>query len=329
MVRSPVADAFVRSVLMLLAAGRGLASQDATAAAQPSKKPNTQTNARRLQVLFLGAPTRNGPHHDPITRYATLKKGLGTAGIDLTYSEDPASAFTAEGLQPFDAVLLYGNWDQQGVLPEAQRKALFAYVENGGGFVPVHCASACWGRSPEFVRLVGARFLRHGGEEFAVDNVANDHPVLTGLPSFRAWDETYEHDEQAGDRVILQRRSEEPWTWVRTQGKGRVFYTASGHDHRVWDKPEFQQLLQNGILWAVGDDKRALLTALQLPQLEQEEVSLPGYRERREITKAQKPLSPEQSQKLATVPVGMQLQAPMWADTRLLQAAAGLEALAG
>ena len=29
------------------------------------------------------------------------------------------------------------------------------------------------------------------------------------------------------------------------------------------------------------------------------------------------------------LPVGMQLQAPMWADTRLLQAAAGLEALAG
>jgi type 1 glutamine amidotransferase len=132
----------------------------------------------------------------------------------------------------------------------------------------VHCASACWGRSPEFVRLVGARFLRHGGEEFAVDNVANDHPVLTGLPSFRAWDETYEHDEQAGDRVILQRRGEEPWTWVRTQGKGRVFYTASGHDHRVWDKDEFQQLLRNGILWAVGDDKRALLANLQLPQLE-------------------------------------------------------------
>lgn len=304
---SLVADAFVRSVLVVLAVGGALAAQrPAEAVRRPGENP--PANARRLQVLFLGAPTRNGPHHDPITRYATLKKGLGTAGIDLTYSEDPASAFTVDGLQPFDAVLLYGNWDQQGVLPEAQRKALFAYVENGGGFVPVHCASACWGRSPEFVRLVGARFLRHGGEEFAVDNVANDHPVLTGLPSFRAWDETYEHDEQAGDRVILQRRGDEPWTWVRTQGKGRVFYTASGHDHRVWDKNEFQQLLQNGILWAVGDEKRALLTNLQLPQLEQEAVSLPGYRERREITRAQKPLSPSESQKLATVPVGMQLQ---------------------
>ncbi|MFL2910320.1 MAG: hypothetical protein ACJZ70_07255 [Limisphaerales bacterium] len=27
----------------------------------------------------------------------------------------------------------------------------------------------------------------------------------------------------------------EPWTWIRTQGRGRVFYTASGHDQRVWN----------------------------------------------------------------------------------------------
>ena len=38
-----------------------------------------------------------------------------------------------------------------------------------------------------------------------------------------------------------------------TEGKGRVFYTASGHDERVWNKPEFHQLLKNGILWAVGE----------------------------------------------------------------------------
>ncbi|MFN8825556.1 MAG: hypothetical protein ACK501_11355, partial [Planctomycetota bacterium] len=97
MVRSPTADAFVRSVLVLsvassFAAGRELAAQQAPAAAASASKktqpnPNPNPNARRLQVLFLGAPTKNGPHHDPITRYAALKKGLGTAGIDLSYSE--------------------------------------------------------------------------------------------------------------------------------------------------------------------------------------------------------------------------------------------------
>lgn len=263
---------------------------------------------RRLQVLFVGAPTHNGPHHDPITRYATLKRGLGREGIDLTYTEDPTAAISEAGLLPFDAVLLYGNWEQDGTMPPPQLAALLAFVEGGGGFVPVHCASACWSRSPEFVRLVGARFLRHGAEEFMVENVLPDHPVLGGLRSYHAWDETYEHAEHGSDRVILQRRQGEPWTWVRTQGKGRVFYTAGGHDHRVWDVPAFQDLLRNGILWAVGDEKRALLERLGLPRLEEETVSLPGYLQRREITRAQKPLPPAQSGKLIQVPPGMRCE---------------------
>ncbi|HZN40823.1 MAG TPA: PVC-type heme-binding CxxCH protein [Planctomycetota bacterium] len=281
-----------------------LALGGSTSAQQAS--PPAAAAGGRLQVLFLGAPTQNGPHHDPITRYAALKKGLGVDGIDLSYSEDPA-ALSASTLAAFDALLLYGNWDQRGVMPEEQLDALLAFVDGGGGFVAVHCASACWGRSPAFVRLVGGRFARHGGEEFAVEAVAPDHPILSGLTAYRAWDETYEHDEWAADRVVLQRREQEPWTWVRTQGNGRVFYTAGGHDHRVWDLPAFQQLLRNGILWAVGPEKRELLAKLSLPQLEEEAVSLPGYREKREITRAQKPLGPEDSMKLAQVATGLQL----------------------
>ncbi|MFM1873999.1 MAG: hypothetical protein RL398_3421, partial [Planctomycetota bacterium] len=162
--------------------------------------------------------------------------------------------------------------------------------------------------TPEFKKLVGARFASHGGEEFEVENVLPDHPILQGTRGFRAWDETYVHDEHVTDRVVLQRRQDEPWTWTRTQGKGRVFYTAAGHDHRVWDRAEFQELLRNAVYWAVGPDKRALLERLQLPKLETETVSLPGYRERKEITVAQKPLSPSESQKLAQVPTGMTLQ---------------------
>lgn len=290
---------FAASLLPVLGAAAAMA-QDPT--------PAPTDAARRLQVLFVGAPTENGPHHDPITRYRTLKRGLGTAGIDLTYDEDPAHAFAATFLAHFDAVLLYGNWPQMGTMPQDQLDALVGFVEGGGGFAPVHCGSACWGRSPRFVRLVGGRFREHGGEEFTVTNVAPDHPVLAGLPSFRAWDETYVHDEHADDRTILQTRSDEPWTWVRTQGKGRVFYTAAGHDHRVWDLPEFWQLLRNGILWAAGDGARERLAALQLPKLEDEDVLLPGYRERRAITRAQKPLPPLESAKLVQVPPDMQLQ---------------------
>src|SRR5262249_60672163 len=43
-----------------------------------------------------------------------------------------------------------------------------------------------------------------------------------------------------------------PWTWVRTQGKGRVFYTAYGHDARTWGHPGFHDLIERGLRWAAN-----------------------------------------------------------------------------
>ena len=152
--------------------------------AKPMVAPTA--DARRLEVLFFGAPTENGPHHDPITRYRALKKGLGIDGINLTYCEEPAKAFTKDYLEHFDAVLMYANWNQNEPMPADQLAALLGYVENGGGFVPVHCASACYGGSPEFIKLVGARFKSHGGEEFQVKNLKPNHPILKDLKGYKA-----------------------------------------------------------------------------------------------------------------------------------------------
>ena len=59
------------------------------------------------------------------------------------------------------------------------------------------------------------------------------------MPTIESWDETYVHTKHNPvDRTVLEVRREnghdEPWTWVRTYGKGRVFYTAWGHDQRTW-----------------------------------------------------------------------------------------------
>lgn len=264
-------------------------------------------DARRLEILFLGAPTANGPNHDPITRYRVLKKALGVEGINLTYSENLAEAFDPDFLGEFDALLLYGNWR---TLEAAREESLLDYVAEGHGFLPIHCASACFGNSDAFISLVGARFRRHDGGVFAPKTINADHPIMVGLTPVEAWDETYVHDRHNEDRTVLQLREDpkgdEPWTWVRTYGDGRIFYTASGHDHRVWDLPEFHALLRNAIYWAVGDEARARLTALNLPELPQQEVLLPGYRRREAITRAQVPLSPKDSSKLIQVPVGFE-----------------------
>lgn len=265
-------------------------------------------DARRLEVLFLGAPTANGPHHDPITRYRVLKRALGVAGINLTYSESLEEALAPAFLRQFDAVLLYANWK---AFTAEQEQALLDYIAAGHGFLPIHCASACFGGSDRYIELVGARFQRHGGEVFTPVSVRPDHPILQGVGELTAWDETYVHDRHNDDRTVLQVRrdaaGDEPWTWVRAHGAGRIFYTASGHDHRVWDRPEFHALLRNAIVWAAGEAATQKLAALAIPDLPQQDVLLPGYRLRQAITRAQGALSPEDSAKLIQVPPGYEI----------------------
>src|SRR5690606_33981064 len=111
-------------------------------------------------------------------------------------------------LAKYDALLMYGNWEQNGPMPADQLKALGDYVEKGGAFLPIHCASACYGGSPEFIKLVGGRFKEHGTGVFKVTNVNRNHPIMKGYGGFEAWDETYVHDRLGDDRVILEKRDQ-------------------------------------------------------------------------------------------------------------------------
>jgi len=200
-----------------------------------------------LKVLFLG----DRGHHNPADRAAQITPVLADRGIAVTYTERLAD-LNPGALAGYDALLVYANIDAIG---PAQAKSLVDYVAGGGGFVPLHCASYCFRNSPECVALMGAQFKSHGTGEFDTKIVAPNHPIMKGFEPFHTWDETYVHAlHNARDRTILQVRAEgagdEPWTWVRTQGKGRVFYTAYGHDARTWTNPGFHDLLERGIRWA-------------------------------------------------------------------------------
>ena len=152
--------------------------------------------------------------------------------------------------------MIYANHTK---ISAEQEKALLEYVESGKGFIPVHCASYCFLNSPKYIELVGAQFRSHETGTFRAEPVKPDHPIMKGYQSFTSWDETYVHTKHnEKDRTVLEVRAEgdlkEPWTWVRTQGKGRVFYTAWGHDQRTWGHPGFHNLLERGVRWACGQD---------------------------------------------------------------------------
>ena len=141
-------------------------------------------------------------------------------------------------------------------------------MAGGKGLLPIHSASFCFQNSPAYIALLGAQFQKHGTGEFTAAFANPSHPVMAGLQPFQIWDETYVHTKHNPDRTVLMERAEragrEPWTWVRTHGKGRVFYTAYGHDERIWDNPSFHALMKNAIAWASGPDVAAQLGALAI-----------------------------------------------------------------
>lgn len=207
-----------------------------------------------IRILFLG----DTGHHRPADRAAQLVPAMKARGIEVQYTDD-MNVLKPEALAKFDGLLIFSN--ETKITPE-QEKALLDYVEGGKGLIPLHCASYCFLNSDKYIALVGAQFLKHGTGEFRTRIVAPHHPVMEGFDGFRSWDETYVHTKHnEKDRTVLEVRADndgfEPWTWVRTQGKGRVFYTAWGHDERTWGQPGFQNLVERGIRWAVGKDPQA------------------------------------------------------------------------
>jgi len=207
-----------------------------------------------VRVLFLG----DRGHHKPADRFAQLQPVLAPRNIELTYSESMAD-LNPDRLAQVDCLMIYANTTR--ISPE-QEKAMMDFVAAGGGLAPLHCASYCFLNSSNYIELVGAQFRRHGTGTFKETIVKADHPVMTGLSEIESWDETYVHHRHNTNRIVLAERRDdrgaEPWTWVRDHGKGRVFYTAWGHDQRTWSNVGFHALVENGVRWASANSPNQL-----------------------------------------------------------------------
>ncbi|HZL35005.1 MAG TPA: PVC-type heme-binding CxxCH protein [Tepidisphaeraceae bacterium] len=300
--------------LLRLALALPLALLLATIAGRPpSAKGVSQARAQGLphvKVLFLGD---NG-HHVPLVRCRQVYSELARQNIDITYTDNLAD-LNPQTLGRYDTLLLYANWE---TISREQEKALLDYVEGGHGFAVIHCGSYCFLNSPKITALIGGRFKSHHTGVFHETIVQPDHPIEKGLKPIESWDETYVHDmHNEKNRTVLSYRIEgdhkEPYTWTRTQGKGRVFYTAWGHDQRTWGNENFQALLERGIRWSAGD--WALKPTTPLKAFDYVEANVPSYAPGKSwgtagkpITQMQEPVSPQQSMQHMVVPPGFEVR---------------------
>lgn len=282
-----------------------------------------------IKVLFLG----DRGHHRPEQLYKTIGPYFAGRGIEMTYTEK-LSDLSDEVLAKYDGLLIYANHEK---IEPAQEAALLKFVEEGKGFIPVHCASYCFLNSPKYIELCGAQFSRHGTGDFRTRIVKPSHPIMKGFDGFESWDETYVHTKHnEKNREVLEVRADvqgfEPWTWTRTHGKGRVFYTAWGHDERTWRNPGFANLLERGIRWAVGRDPSVAPKfedpqAFPIPEMAEKRTDVKPFEyidvgpkiphyvrgnrwgiQEEPYSKMQKPLPPEESAKHVVTPKGFRVE---------------------
>ena len=248
---------------------------------------------------------------------------MASRGIELVFT-GTVKALNPETLSSYDGLIIYANIDK---INQDQEKSLLDYVASGKGFIPLHCASYCFQNSPKYIELVGGQFKSHKTGTFRTVLAEVDHPILRGYEPFESWDETYVHTKHnEKDRIVLEYRVEknvkEPYTWVRTHGKGRVFYTAWGHDQKTWTNPGFANLVERGIRWAVGDDVAQTPDFFEPPKMTAKRTDVKPFQYKdgkmafypptgggiKTLPQVQQPLDAEESAKHMVFPEQFELQ---------------------
>lgn len=248
--------------------------------------------------------------------FTSLTATLARRGIQLTHVPALEEALRAAKLKHYDALMIYG---EQPALTPAQEKVLLDFVEGGKGLVALHSPSASTSASDAYIALVGAQIRSAGGAAESagaatLEIVQRSHPVVQEVQPFTTKDEGYTHARHnATNRTVLMERvageRREPWTWVRTQGKGRVFYSVAGQDESTWNNPSFQTLIHQGIVWTVDEAARQSWTQLKMPEVTYVDgFNVPNYEKRDPAPKYQLPFTAEESMKFIQTPAEFELE---------------------
>jgi uncharacterized protein len=202
------------------------------------------------------------------------------------FQTENGAAFSPAILARFDAVVF--NNVSGDVFTAEQRQALKAFLENGGGFVGVHGSGGDFSYDWRWYvdHLIGAQFIGHTMnpqyQQATVKIEDRGHPATRDLPeSLQRTDEWYSFDKsprQRGYNVLatldegtydlkgmfgqdLAMGKDHPIVWWHCVGKGRVLYSAMGHQAEAYAEPDHRKLLLGAIDWALrgdgGDDCNA------------------------------------------------------------------------
>lgn len=228
----------------------------------------------------------NGYQHDAVSHAVSVIERLGyETGAYDTFIRSDSHEITKDTLrgsdgQPllygknlndFDAIFFFGVREID--LTQAQRRDLLSFVhDDGKGFVVAHAGATAFFSWPEFGKMLGGRFDEHPWGIVNAPVLVEDHafPGMEHLPaSFPHTDEYYQIKEFSlsnvrvllrldvsnlqlqGNPLIHHGGTDFPLAWAKTYGKGRVYYSALGHDPSNWDERAVQEMYYQALLWAL------------------------------------------------------------------------------
>ena len=239
-------------------------------------KPTVQPNKPRKILVFWRC---EGFFHTsiPVVNEALKIMGQKTGAYEVAVCTDDYSIFTPAKLRQFDAVCLNNTTHLKFNPKETPErcKALMDFVKGGKSIIGIHAATDNFNDWPEAQEMMGGKFTGHpwgGGGTWAIKIDEPDHPLMAAFKGegFKINDEIYRTDpplySRDKQRVLMSLDMSDPTTknakgvkpsdadtgitWIKTWGKGRMFYCSLGHnDHIFWNKAVLQHYL-DGIQFA-------------------------------------------------------------------------------
>ncbi len=234
-----------------------LALVAASSAAQNSGRVY-QSADRPLALALIG-----DRYHSPVYIRDHLVEAFMRENIPITFIENDR-ALTAEALKRFqllvflkDGMIWPNGYDQDHAkwMTEAQQKAIWDFVHNGGGFLALHNSHGIYPPGGLYYKLFGGDYGGHPPPETFTIRVENkNHPVTRGVEDFDTYDEQhlskYHLDrEHQLLRNISRGNKSAPAGWWRELGRGRFVYLAPGHTPDAIGHPMMQRLIRNSIRW--------------------------------------------------------------------------------
>lgn len=232
-------------------------------------------------MVLVFSKTNGFRHIDAIPAANAMFDDFAKAEGWTLFKTENGAVNNTEDLAKFD-LIIWNNVSGDALTPD-QQKAFRAHLENGGQFLGIHASGGDreykWQWQPQ--ELIRTQFRSHPNiphfQDAKLTVEDQSHPATRHLPEI--WeqnDEWYTFQTSPRDRVHVLvsidedsynpstwfgggdlKMGDHPMIWHHAVGKGRVFYSALGHQAASYSDDNYRKLLLNASKWLLTPPEEA------------------------------------------------------------------------